>query len=86
MLERVHNPSLQCFSSHNKNSMLYYLDFARDFQSRVARAAMNEIQEGINAPPSKPEDQRDHLGDLRAKGRLQKVSSRRIGSAKQGKV
>ncbi|XP_033632493.1 mitotic checkpoint serine/threonine-protein kinase BUB1-like [Asterias rubens] len=55
----------------------------RDFQSRVARAAMNEIQEGINAPPSKPEDQRDHLGDLRAKGRLQKVSSRRIGSAKQ---
>ena len=66
------------------NRTLHGFLCCRDFQSRVARATMSEIQDGIDAPPMQ-RNQRDHLGDLRAKGRHQKVGSQRVGSAKQGK-
>ncbi|XP_038065945.1 uncharacterized protein LOC119736026 [Patiria miniata] len=54
----------------------------REFQSRVARATMSKIQEGVEAAGIQDE-QREQLGELKAKGRHQKVSSQRVGSAKQ---
>ncbi|XP_022091010.1 uncharacterized protein LOC110979487 isoform X2 [Acanthaster planci] len=53
----------------------------REFQSRVARATVNQIQEGSDASGTQME-QREHLGELKGKGRHQKVSSQRVGAAK----
>ncbi|XP_072166979.1 uncharacterized protein [Diadema setosum] len=51
-----------------------------EFQSRVGRATMHQLQEGM-MNPSAAEDQRIKLGDLRARGKYQKVGPNRTGAA-----
>ena len=46
---------------------------------------MQQLQEGMVNPAPTTDDQRATLGDLRARGKLQKVGTNRTGAAKLGK-
>nr|XP_054758781.1 uncharacterized protein LOC129264850 [Lytechinus pictus] len=53
-----------------------------EFQSRVGRTTVQQMQEGMMNPTTSSEDQRATLGDLRARGKHQKIGTSRTGAAK----
>ena len=67
------------------NPLLYHFVLCSEFQSRVGRATMQQLQEDMMNPAPTTEDQRATLGDLKARGKLQKVGTNRIGAAKLGR-